>query len=178
MVQDAPQQAVWNRLRDWCHEGAGPGHTTWWRPWALPAVAQRLKVAVWAGDEAKALRPLLNDFCLDIDGSHRLHAMPNAWAGRAWRVQIKLRELAWWSAAQQHRPWDAGYLITTDAATTRLVTFRPRRATLIVMKGLSKAQEQVALGHLQNQQTAYAHAVRVLVLNETAKPDLAHQPRV
>jgi hypothetical protein len=161
----ATQQAAWDRLHHWCHDDAGPARTAWWQPWALPAVAQRLKVAVWAGDEAQALRLQLDDFCRDIDGSDRLQALPSRWAGRAWRLQIKLSECAWWRGAQDALPWDAGYLIASDAALARLAVFRPRRATLIVAKDLSADQLASAIQTLKAQCHRYAHALRFLVLN-------------
>ncbi len=163
--QQAQQQLAWDRLNHWCHEDAGPGHTAWWQPWALPAVAQRLKVAVWAGDDAQALRPLLDDFCRSLDGSDRLLALPSPWAGRAWRLQIKLQECAWWRGAQDDLPWDAGCLIAGPGFQQRLAAFRPRRATLIVAKDLREDQVDSAIKTLKGQSHRYAHALRFLVLN-------------
>jgi hypothetical protein len=160
----AAQQATWDHLSRWCHADAGPGHTAWWQPWSLPNVAQRLKVAVWAGDDEPTLA-LLDDFCRHIDGSQRLQALPSRWRGHVWRLQIKLHECAWWRGAQDHFPWDAGYLVAGDSALAHLVAFRPRRATLMVAKGLRADQANAVVKHLQTQSSHYAHALRLVVLN-------------
>jgi hypothetical protein len=152
-------------LNNWCHAGAGPACVAWWRPWAAAQIDQCLSVALWTGPGAAALWPAVQDFCTELDGSQRLLALPSRWAGRVWRLRIKLFECAWWRSAPAQLPWDAGQLLADEAVLARLARFQPRRATLVVAQGLTFDQIDQVLRHLQNGSPGYAHAVRLLLVS-------------
>lgn len=116
------QPLCWQQLLRWCEAESHGG--SWAQAWLQTPTT----------DVAEAL-------ALTLDGSLRL-ARRGRWAGRLWRLQIKLQDgLGAWSQPADH-PWDAGWLRTEPAALAHLATaFWPRRRTLL----LADAAQQVLL---------------------------------
>src|SRR5690606_37931883 len=81
------------------------------------------------------------------------------------RLAVKARELAWWRPRHARQAWDTGYLRGTPESLARLADFRPRRPTLMVVQGLSAAEQTQALRTLQGAQAHYRHPVRLLLLD-------------
>jgi hypothetical protein len=123
-----------------CRQGATPADL----PWALLSV-----------DNPESARRA----CLLLDGSW---AMADATAAGRWLIRGRaLRaDLARWRPARDEEFWDAGWARDTAA----LRGFVPRRATLIVVEGPLEAAGRSALHELEQQATAWRHAVRVLHL--------------
>ncbi len=160
------------QLRDWCFDGAGTGAAPLLLPNALPAMDQALSIAVWetAMPPAQAAQETqLNAFMGQLDGTGLLLACSGPWARRSLRLRIKLREARWWRARQADDPWDCGFLQTDEAVVARLRAFSPRRATLIVMQGVSTPTLGDCLAVLRQQQGRFSHPVRLLLL---AVPEL------
>jgi hypothetical protein len=161
---DPAGQATWAGLEHWCLHGSGPGNARLWRPGALPDVELRLSVAVLTGAGAADRSRLAEAFSRHIDGSTRLQALGRRWQGLRWRLRIKLDECLWWQPLPPGTPWDAGYLPLSAAALEPLAHFRPRRATLVVADGLHAQVLAQALRTLHENQAAFRHPVRLLVL--------------
>jgi hypothetical protein len=160
-------QATWAWLAEWCHDGIGSGRAPMLQPWVAPKVVEPFTLALIANDRpglnAQATAALLQAFCLDIDGSHRLMGMPTSWHGLAWRASIKLREGLWWLRRSRGLPWDAGYLLDDADAMVQWPHFRPRRPTLIVSQGLDELRLRHAVQVLRTRCPAYAQPVRMVV---------------
>jgi hypothetical protein len=97
--------------------------------------------------------------CLLLDGSW---AMADATAAGRWLIRVRAlwADLARWRPPSADDVWDAGWARDTAA----LRSFVPRRATLIVVEGPLEAAGRSALDELEQQATAWRHAVRVLHL--------------
>jgi hypothetical protein len=164
-----PQQhAAWPWLRAWCEAGLGTGRVPFWRPWQSPAVSQRLSIAVMVDEpdvaSSSSLRQVVQAFCLHIDGSDKLRALPSAGVRLAWRLIIKLSECRWWRGSITRAPWDAGYLRSDIHAQVLQSKFRPRRPSLVVVPCWSVPALAHLLRHWHLQSATFDHAVRLLVL--------------
>lgn len=163
---DGAQRAAWQALAAWCHAGTGDGRRPWWRPGALPRVAQRLAVARLTGGSAGEPLALAEAFSRELDGSHRLAAAHGRWNGLLLRLRVKRDDCQWWRARQPTDPWDCGYLGGDGAAREALRFFRPRRATLLVAAGLPGEVVAEAQAWLAARSRRFAHPVRLLVLED------------
>lgn len=175
---DAGQRAAGQALAAWCHAGAGDGRRPWWRPGALPRVAQRLSMARLQGGSPDRRLALAEAFSRELDGSHLLSAAGGRWAGLWLRLRVKWDDVRWWRARQPADPWDCGYLAGDPAGREALRHFRPRRATLLVAAGLPDEVVQEALLWLGAHQALFAHPVRLLWLEPCAAAELADSATV
>ncbi len=141
-------------LRAWCEDGA------------QPALTQRLRVASIAphgGLDAAA--------CV-LDGSHAL-ARLGRWRGLLWRLQILARELIGRRGLRAGAPWDCGWWRGGPLDPAR--AFRPRRATLLLLREADPAHVSALLATLRASSPHYDQPVRVLVVS--AAP-VAGMPRL
>jgi hypothetical protein len=146
MAPPAPQPvadaALLAHVRAWCEAGAFPRLT-------LPLAAAGL--APQAG---------LDGVACALDGSHELARLGRL-RGLAWRVQLLLQERLPGRTAQAADPWDCGWWRSGALAAAQ--TFRPRRATLLLVREADAAQCGALLAALQPQSAAYTRPLRVLV---------------
>lgn len=166
----AAQKSQWQALQAWARLDAGSGQVPLWRPWQLAMVPQPLAVAVMVCDDMASSAAWVEAFCRDIDGTGRLVALPHARARLAWRLRIKLSELAWWRGGALHRPWDAGFLRSGATVLGALQSFRPRRPSFIVMLATDGPTLQGSLGPLHKAAQAWHQPVRLLVLVLASSP--------
>ena len=140
-------------LRNWCDAGA------------FPRLSEPLAVATIAPHAG------LDGVAGVMDGSHALARLAR-WRGLAWRVQIVLAELRPGRTAQQRRqtPWDCGWW--RDGAYGPAAAFRPRRATLLLVREPPPRAVQALLTTLAAQQSHYTRPLRVLLVCAQAAPDL------
>lgn len=149
----------------WCLAGLGTGRAPFWRPAALPDVAQRLSVAVLAGPAPTALIEALARQ-LDRDDELAALAAQSKRQAIALKLAVKWQELWWWRARHPRQAWDCGWLREDVAALAR---FSPRRPTLVIAQGLPAPTIASAVQQLLAAQASYRHPVRLLVL-ATALP--------
>lgn len=141
-------------LRAWCEEGA------------FPVLAEPLRVA------SIAPRAGLDAAACVLDGSHEL-ARLGRWRGLAWRLQILWREQTPWHGTRHGDPWDCGWW--RDGPLGTVQAFRPRRATLLMLREPPAAVLGPMLATLRERSPAYARPLRVLVVSATP---VAGMPRL
>ncbi|MEO9101687.1 MAG: hypothetical protein ABI212_11965, partial [Burkholderiaceae bacterium] len=88
-------------------------------------------------------------------------------------LSVKWHELLWWRARHARQPWDCGCLAEGPAAPMQLARFRPRRPTLIVVKGFGADRLLDAMATFNATRMDYHHPVRVLVIDTEAPSVLA-----
>jgi hypothetical protein len=163
----AVQERVWAELEAWCRAGMGEGHTSLWRPWALPDVAERLSLALMVGENGGGKSHLAEAFARSLDRQQELAALAAASKGKAWRAQLttKWNGLWWWRKRHPRQPWDCGYLVEDPAARLRLAQFRPRRPTLIIADELRDESLDSAFQALSAARADFRHPVRLLFVD-------------
>lgn len=139
--------ALLAQLRAWCESGA------------FPALTEPLGVASIAPHAA------LDAAACALDGSHAL-ARLGRWRGLAWRLQILWREQVAHRAARPSDPWDCGWWQAGPLGPA--ASFRPRRATLLLLREPQPAVAAALLDTLRAHSPAYARPLRVLLVS--AKP--------
>lgn len=107
----------------------------------------------------------LNHQMLQLDGTLLMMQLDGAGRQRLHRLAIKLRELLHSGPAAAGLPWDCGWLLETAAAQARSVQFMPRRPTLMVAWQLLPTTLAPMLEAFQHRSPAYAHPMRLWVLN-------------
>ncbi|NRF71761.1 hypothetical protein HLB44_32730 [Aquincola sp. S2] len=155
------QEEVQRWVLAWCRQGIGE------QPFAL---------AVLASPPGIGTAALVEDLALRLDGTWLMLAAGGRWAQRLMRLRVKWDECSWWRSRGAEAPWDSGYLGDQPAALARLVRFEPRRPTLMVAPGLADASLRQAVQALSARQAAFAHPVRLLVVDTTLSAALAHWP--
>ncbi len=147
-------------IQAWCLAGLGTGRAPFWRPGALPDVAQRLSVAVLAGPAPTVqIEALARQ--LDRDDELAALAARSKRQAIALKLAVKWQELWWWRARHPRQAWDCGWLRGDVAALAR---FSPRRPTLVIAQGVSDFAVETAVQHLLAGHLGYRHPVRLLVL--------------
>lgn len=131
------------RLRAWCEDGAFPALTE-------PLSASR--VATTAG---------LDGVACALDGSHELQRLGSV-RGLAWRLRLLLRESVSSRPARRADPWDCGWW--REGSLDHAEAFRPRRATLLMVRERDPAITAALLAKLQAGSRAYANPLRVLIV--------------
>ncbi|MDY0743514.1 hypothetical protein SNE35_03315 [Paucibacter sp. R3-3] len=134
-------------LRAWCEGGA------------FPTLTEPLRVASIAPHAG------LDGVACVLDGSHEL-ARLGRWRGWAWRLRILLRESVAGRVARPGDPWDCGWW--RDSALGPAEKFRPRRATLLMVRELTPTAAATLLFALRAKSIVYDKPVRVLVISEAA----------
>lgn len=131
-------------LRAWCEGGT------------VPRLAEPLRAASLgpsAGLDAAA--------CV-LDGSLEV-ARLGRWRGLRWRLQILWREQVAGHNAQPTNPWDCGWW--RDGPPGPAEVFRPRRATLLMLREPAPAVASALLATLRARSPSYAKPLRVLVVS-------------
>ncbi|MEO3690788.1 hypothetical protein [Roseateles paludis] len=144
----------------WSQADLGTGRAPFWRPGALPDVAQRMSVAVLTGPAPTGqIEALARQ--LDRDDELAVLAAQSKRQAIALKLAVKWHELWWWRARHPRQAWDCGWLRKDVEA---LASFRPRRPTLLIAQGLPAPTVTSAVQHLLAAHASYRHAVRLLVL--------------
>lgn len=146
-----------------CRLGAGPATRPLLMPWAAPRIE-------WPFGVLHVARADVADrACLALDGSWALEDASTAAGRLACRVAAKAADLAWWRPLAAHDAWDAGVARSVPG----LRGFRPRRATLIVVRETPlDAAGLETLAQLQRQAWGWPRAVRVVLVGGPV-PDMA-----
>jgi hypothetical protein len=131
-------------LRAWCEVGAAQ---------TLQEPLRVASCAPHAGLDAAA--------CV-LDGSHEL-ARLGPWRGLLWRLQILWREQLARHGTQPGDPWDCGWWRAGPLGPAQ--AFRPRRATLLMLREPAPAVVAALLATLRERSPAYARPLRVLVVS-------------
>jgi len=139
--------ALLANLRAWCEGGA------------FPALMEPLRVATLTPHAG------LDSAACALDGSHEL-ARLGRWRGLAWRLQILLRESVAGHAARPVDPWDCGWW--REGPLGPAESFRPRRATLLMVRDPAPAVAAALLSALRAGSAGYDKPLRVLVVSEAA----------
>lgn len=147
----------------WALAGLGSGRAPWWRPRALPDVAQRFSTAVLVTDDTAAALRACQRLARGLDRNDELAAVAaqSRAAGLRLRLAVKWHELWWWRARHARQPWDCGALIDDPEALRRFV---PRRPTLVLAAGLAPERLRDAAALLRARSPAYPQPVRLLAL--------------
>lgn len=148
----AVDAALLASLRAWCEGGACP---------VLTDPLRVASMAPHAGLDAAA--------CV-LDGSYEL-ARLGRWRGLWWRLQILLQEHVMGRSTQSDDPWDCGWW--RDGPLSPAEAFRPRRATLLMLREPDPAVTTALLATLRASSPAYARPLRVLVVSAAAVPGIA-----
>lgn len=151
---DRVDDALLERLRAWCVQGTRRQPTT---PIRIASIAPI------AGLDAAACA---------LDGSHVL-ARLGRWQGLAWRLQIVLRESRPGHRPRPTDPWDCGWW--REGALAAAAAFKPRRATLLLVREPRPSACEALLATLRDRSPAYARPLRVLVVSAHSGDDL---PRI
>ena len=146
-ARGAVDAALLAALRAWCEDGA--------------ALAPALRVASIAPHDG------LDAAACVLDGSQEL-ARLGPWRGLGWRLQILWREQAAGHGTQPGDPWDCGWW--RDGPLGPAEAFRPRRATLLMLREPVPAVAAALLATLHSNSPAYARPVRVLVVSAAPMP--------
>lgn len=139
-------------LRAWCEDGAGP---------VLTEPLRVASVAPHAGLDAAA--------CV-LDGSHELASL-GRWRGLWWRLQILWQEHVMGRGTQPGALWDCGWW--REGPLGPAEAFRPRRATLLMLRAPDPAVAAALLATLRASSPAYARPLRVLVVSAAPVPGIA-----
>lgn len=131
-------------LRAWCEDGA------------FPRMTEPLRVASIAPHAG------LNGIACELDGSHEL-ARLGRWRGLGWRLQLLWRESVAARDARTQDPWDCGWW--REGPLGPAEAFRPRRATLLMLRDPDPAVATALLSTLRANSASYARPVRVLVVS-------------
>ncbi len=138
-------------LRDWCETGASPRMTV---PFSAASIAPH---------------PGLDGVACELDGGHAL-ARLHRWQGLAWRLQVLLRDHLPGRNVRRDDPWDCGWWRPGSLASA--AAFRPRRPTLLLLRGPGQAAADGLLATLQDRSPSYRKPLRVLVVSDSAHPGL------
>jgi hypothetical protein len=141
-------------LRAWCEAGA------------FPVLTEPLRVA--------SIAPCadLDAAASVLDGGHEL-ARLGRWRGLLWRLKILLREHVAGHSFRPADPWDCGWW--REGPIDPAAAFRPRRATLLMLREPPAAVAAELLAELRVRSPAYARPLRVLIVS--AAP-VAGMPRL
>lgn len=131
-------------LRAWCEGGAFPVMT---EPLRVASIAPRSDLDVAA--------------CV-LDGGQEL-ARLGRWRGLLWRLQILWREHVAGHHARSGDPWDCGWW--REGPMGPADAFRPRRATLLLLREPAPAVAAALLATLHARSPAYARPLRLLVVS-------------
>jgi hypothetical protein len=167
-VQALLQSPAGLQLLAWCDDGAFGTALPWWRPGQRRVPGQAVSLAVFADVADKQPAALAQALALHLDGSLQLQAAGGRWAGLALRLRVKGADLCWWRQRQFTDPWDAGYLLTHTDTPGHLARWLPRRASLLLADDLPPAQLRACLHSLNTARAAFAHPVRLLILQAPA----------
>ena len=139
-------------LRAWCKGGT------------FPTLAEPLRAA--------SIAPIvgLDAAACALDGSQDL-ARLGLWRGLRWRLQILWREQVAGHSAQPSDPWDCGWW--RDGPLGPAEAFRPRRATLMVLREPAPAAAAALLATLRARSPSYAKPLRVLVVSAVPMAGMA-----
>ncbi|ANH67800.1 hypothetical protein [Mitsuaria sp. 7] len=143
----AADAALSASLRAWCESGAFPTLTA---PLRIASIAPHAD---------------LDGVACELDGSHEL-ARLSRWQGLWWRLQILWRECTTTRGTGPHDPWDCGWWREDSLSTAE--AFRPRRATLLLIREPDAATMAALLATLRGNSPAYTKPVRVLVVSAEA----------
>jgi hypothetical protein len=140
----AVDPALLAALQAWCEGGA------------FPALVEPLRAASIAPHHD------LDAAACVLDGSHEL-ARLERWRGLLWRAQLLGRELVAAGRIQPGDPWDCGWWREgpLDAADA----FRPRRATLLMLREPAPAVAAALLATLRTRSPGYGRPLRLLVVS-------------
>lgn len=151
----AVDAALLKRVRDWCEAGASAGLTA---PLAVAGIAPGAA---------------LDGVACELDGSHAL-ARLGRWRGLMWRLQILWRDQRAWPGPHPDQPWDCGWC--RDGALAAASAFRPRRATLLLVRDPGAAVMQPLLAALAAHGARYTRPMRVLVVSDQPLRDVPPLP--
>ena len=138
-------------LRAWCEGGA------------FPQMTEPLRVASIAPNDG------LDGVARELDGSHELVRL-GRWRGLGWRLQLLWRESGTSRGAQARDPWDCGWW--REGPLGPAEAFRPRRATLLMLREPDPAVATALLSTLRANSPTYAKPVRVLVVSAKVIADI------
>jgi hypothetical protein len=154
-LQPEADAAALAPLRAWCEAGA-----------FTPVMQACVAASVAPSADLDAL-------ACALDGSVALARLSRA-QGLAWRLQLLLQELQPGHRPQAGEPWDCGWW--RDAALSAAAAFRPRRATLLMVREptseAAMAGLSALLATLQAASAAYRRPLRVLVQSQLPLPGL------
>lgn len=139
--------ALHTALQAWCEGGA----------W--PVMDEPLRAASIAPHDG------LDAVACALDGSHAL-ARLGRWRGLGWRLRL----LRPGRGARRDDPWDAGWW--RAGPLEHAAAFRPRRATLLMVRPHDAASAEALLSALRPHAPAYARPLRVLVVSTSPLPGL------
>ena len=148
----AVDAALLSLLRAWCEGGA------------FPTMTEPLQVASIAPHAG------LDGVACALDGSHEL-AHLGRWRGLLWRLQILWRECVVERGVRPGDPWDCGWWQEVTMAPA--AAFRPRRATLLMVRDTDPAVAAALISALRVNGSAYAKPVRVLLVSAGAVDGIA-----
>jgi hypothetical protein len=148
----AVDDALLVALRAWCEGGA------------FPVLTEPLRVA------SIAPRADLDAAACVLDGGHEL-ARLGRWHGLLWRLQILWREHVAGHGIGPGDPWDCGWW--RDGPMEPADAFRPRRATLLMLREPTPAAAAALLATLRARSPAYARPLRVLVVSAAPMTGMA-----
>ncbi|WP_431262500.1 hypothetical protein ACQ859_20465 [Roseateles chitinivorans] len=100
-----------------------------------------------------------------LDGSHAL-ARLGRWRGLSWRLQILWRECVTMRGPSARDPWDCGWWRPGSLGPAE--AFRPRRATLLMVRECDAAAAAALLAALHANSPAFTQPVRVVVVSASA----------
>lgn len=141
---DAIDDALLTSLRAWCEGGA------------FPMLTERLRVA------RIAPRDGLDGAACELDGGHEL-ARLSRWQGLRWRLGILWRECVSMRVARPRDPWDCGWLRAGSLGAAQ--AFRPRRATLLLVRDPDPEFAQSLIAVLRSNSSAFTQPMRVLIVS-------------
>ena len=104
-----------------------------------------------------------------MDGSHLLAAL-GRWRGLAFRLALLLRERVPGRGCRAEDPWDCGWWRAGPLSIA--AAFRPRRATLLLVRDTDRDRSEELLATLQAASPDYRRPLRVLVVATEALPGM------
>jgi hypothetical protein len=105
-----------------------------------------------------------------LDGGHEL-ARLGRWRGLLWRLQPLWREHVAGHCIRPEDPWDCGWW--RDGPMDPADAFRPRRATLRMLREPAPVVATALLATLRVRSTAYTRPLRVLVVSAAPMTGMA-----
>lgn len=151
-AQEAVDAALLSSLRSWCEGGA------------FPVLTEPLRVG------SIAPRAGLDGVACALDGSHALARLGRL-RGLLWRLRILGRECLGHRGTSPEDPWDCGWW--RDGHLEPVQAFRPRRATLLMVREMDPERVAALLSALHANSSAFAWPVRVLVISADPLPGVA-----